>query len=291
MRNFKNIFWVITLMMFVAMGNVYAQNTGNLTDKVQQEKTELDQEKDKIKEKGEGKMKQERKRLQEKKEKMKGKADKEKAEMKKGMGKGKGEAKSYTDLSDDEMKLLEEKLAKAQTEKERQEIMKMIEAKKKKKGGRGDVSKDDASTGSATGSATESATGKPKADDNGNTTVTGRDDDDYDEKEGKSDVVMDRDYGIAKANDAKAKLEKKEKDLEVKQVLVRKGRERIAAAQERLEAAKAEGNLSESAIASRQAAIDRAAARIDKLEASIRSGKEAYAKNKAKLSDMYKDEN
>lgn len=280
MRKVNNIIWVITLLIFVAVGNTYAQDTGALTDEIQKEKANLDQEKEKMKEKGKGEMKQERKRLQEKKKEMKGAMKKEKEGMKKGMGKGKGEGKgkatSFADLQQDEMKLLEEKLKKAKTEKEKNEIMKMIEAKKK-------GAKGDASTGTVKG--------EPKSDDNSATSATGRDDNDYDEEEGKGDVLKGKERGIAKANNAKAMVEKKEKDLDDKQELVRKGRERIAAAKDRLAVAIAEGKLSEDEISQKQAVIDRAEAGIDKLEASITSGKEVYAKKKATLSDMYKDDN
>ena len=285
MRKSRNIIWVITLLMFVSTQNNFAQDTGALTDEIKKEQSKLDQDKGQLTDKAKDKMKQDKDKMKQEKEKMKEKRDATKDEMKEikaakkeDMKEAKSDAKAFTDLKEDKMKLLMEKLEKASTEKEKQEIMKMIEAEKK--GMKGDDGSSDAAT----------SKGKPVTNSDATTATGSSDANDYDEKEGKGEVLKGKEFGIAKANDARAKVEKKEKDLANKELLVRNGRARIAAAKERLATAIAEGKLTEDQIARKQQAIDRAEAGIDKLEASINSGKEVYAKKKATLSDMYQDQ-
>jgi hypothetical protein len=195
-------------------------------------------------------------------------------------------------MKDDNIAILEEKLKKAKTDKERKEIQKMIATEKKKLG----QNDSDAAT-VMTGNDSDGSGGKPKIDDGGNSNetsatapTTGGDNNDYDENEGKEDALKGKARGIAKANAAKAKLTKKEDDLAKKMELVRNGRARIARAKERLALAIAKGDLTEDQIAKKQAMIDRAVAGIDTLEASINGGKAAYAKQRATLSKVF-DEN
>ncbi|MBL4663034.1 MAG: hypothetical protein JKY22_05665, partial [Flavobacteriaceae bacterium] len=169
-------------------------------------------------------------------------------------------------------------LKKARTNKERQEIKRMIaqEMKKAKNDANGKL--DDAKSDAAGKVVAVTKDGGPDIVKNDGNSAT-------------SDNVVSKgtELGRAKWNDAKAKLAQKEKDLIGKETLVAKGRARIASAKKRLAAAIASGNLTEDQIAKKQAMIDRAETGVDKLEDSIKGGKTAYAKQKASLSKVYKD--
>jgi len=291
MKNMNKIIWATLLIVFVGNFTMNAQDTGALKQEVQKEKTKMDKDKQKMKEQKEA-MKDE---MKEKKEAMKDEMKEKKEAMKDEMKekrdamKDAGDATAFTDLEDERMKELEAKLKLAKTDKERKEIMTMIETLKK--GDTDDSSSNDGIIDDEDAVGNNNDKGDPITGNDASTATGNSDVNDYDEEDGKGDVLKGKDYGMAKAEDAKAKVIAKEKGLADKEELVRKGRARIASAKERLAAAIAAGELSEDQIANKQNAIDRAEAGIDRLEASINAGKAAYAKQKAALTDVYKSEN
>ena len=275
MKSIKNIMLCAALLLFAGNFTGSAQSLSDAKKDVNKEQEKVKQDKDKAKEK-----------IKREKDKMKEKKDQMKDEMKDAKKDAKAGGGAYSDMKDDKIALLEEKLKRASTDKERQEILKMIETAKK------GVAKDDTGGSGSSGGdiASDNNTGNAQvsATSGGSTTSGGDvDDNDYDENEGKEDALKGKDLGMARADAAKAKLTKKEQDLAQKVDLVKRGRTRIAAAKERLAAAIAGGELTEDQIAKKQAMIDRAEAGIDKLEASINGGKAAYAKQKASLSNVY----
>jgi len=264
MKKIKQLLVVAGIFMFVGSFTIQAQTGNTLKDAAKKEQKDLDQEKDKVKDKA--------------KDKIKEKTDDMTGAVKDKTDQIKGDAASSTGLDTDKIKVLEEKLKKARTDKERQEIKKMMEQEmktaKKDAGGKIDDAKNDASAkvSDAKKSASDEAGAVSKDDvsvasqNDGNGTA--------------SDNVVTKATVLGRA---KAKLDQKEKDLEGKSDLVKRGRARIASAKERLAAAIASGDLTEDQIAEKQGKIDRAEAGINKLEASINEGKAAYAKQKASL--------
>lgn len=271
MRKIKQLLVIAGVFVFAASYTAQAQDTDVLKSKVKKEQKKLDQEKDKVKDKTKDKAKD---KMKEKEDAVNDKA-----------GQVKGDAASYTDVKNDKMKILQEKLKKARTDKERQEIKKMIEQEmksgKKDAAGKMDDAKNDAQTkiDAAKDDVKNDAIIKDDA------SVTGQNDGNGTASDNV--VIKATELGLAKRDGAKAKLAEKEKDLESKEELVRKGRARIASAKERLAAAIASGDLTEDQIKAKQAKIDRAEAGINKLEGSITGGKAAYARQKASLSKLY----
>ena len=264
MKKIKQLLVIVGIFMFVGSFTAQAQTGNTLKDAAKKEQKNLEQEKDKVKDKA--------------KDKAKEKTDAMTGAVKDKTDKIKGDAAASAGLDTDNIKILEEKLKKARTDKERQEIKKMMaqEMKKAKKdaGGKMDDAKKDASD-KAGAISKDDASQASKND--GNATV-------------KDNVVTKATVlGRAKLDDAQARLGQKEKDLESKSDLVKSGRARIASAKGRLAAAIATGDLTEDQIAEKQGKIDRAEAGINKLETSINGGKAAYAKQKASLSEVYQN--
>jgi len=270
MKKIKQLLVIAGIFIFVGSFTAQAQTGTNVKDAVKKEQKNLDQKKDKVKDKAKDKAK----------DKMKEKQDDASAAVKDKTDQIKGDAAGYSDAKNDKIKILEDKLKKARTDKERQEIKKMIEQEmktaKKDAGGKVDDAKDDFTTNvnDAKNDAIDKADAVSKG---GNDAAVSND----------NVVVKATELGRAKRDGAKAKLAEKEKDLEDKEELVRRGRARIASAKERLAAAIANGDLTEDQIKEKQGRIDRAEAGIDKLEGSITGGKAAYARQKASLSKLY----
>jgi len=276
MRKVKQLLVIAGLFVFAASFTAQAQDTDVLKSEA---KKELDKEKDKVKDKVKDKDKA--------KDKVKEKKDAMKDDAKDKTGQVKGDATSFTDLQNEKIKVLEEKLKKARTDKERQEIKEMIaqEMKSGKKDAEGKV--DDAKSDFTTNVNDAKNDANDKVD-----AATKEDGSTASQNDGNgiandNVVIKATELGIAKRDDAKAKLAQKEKDLVGKEELVKNGRARIASAKERLAAAIASGELTEDQIKEKQAKIDRAEAGIDKLEKSINGGKAAYARQKTSLSKLY----
>ena len=273
MKRVKQLLVIASIFIFAASFTAQAQDVGALKKEVKKENQKLDQEKDKVKDKAKDKMKD--------KDKMKEKKDATKGIVKDKTGQVKADVAGDSDDKTDTMELLAEKLKKAKTDKERQEIKKMIEQEmksgKKDAGDQLDDAKSDAQTkiDAAKNDVITKGDGSTAAQNDGN---------------GSSNdkvVIKATELGRAKREDAKAKLDKKERDLADKTELVKRGRARIASAKERLAAAIANGELTEDQIAEKQRKIDRAEAGINKLEGSITGGKAAYARQRASLSKLY----
>ena len=274
MKSIKKIVLVAGLLLFAGNFAVSAQKLSDSKEGLKKEQEKIKQDKDQAKEKIKNEKDKMKNEIKDKKGVMKSDADAK-------VDEGNDAATSYSDVKDGKMKILEEKLKKARTDKEREEIMKMIEAEKKGAKRDDDVAKNnsDADVTNKEESATSATLDKGNAKDNGQGNAYGKD---------KAEL-KGRDFGLARADAAKAKLVKKEADLAKKEELVKNGRARIANAKKRLAVAIAGGKLTEDQIAQKQAAIDRAESGINKLEASINGGKAAYAKQKATLSKVYDD--
>ena len=78
-----------------------------------------------------------------------------------------------------------------------------------------------------------------------------------------------KEFGQARAAEAKSKLQEKEKSLENKEELISQSNKRLAAAKERLEKAKAEGTLTEEQIKEKEAIIDKVEGRTKRLKESL----------------------
>lgn len=275
MKKIKQLLVVAGIFIFVGSFTAQAQTGNTLKDAAKKEQKNLEQEKDKVKDKA--------------KDKAKEKTDAMTGAVKDKTDKIKGDAAASASLDNDKIKILEEKLKKARTDKERQEIKKMMaqEMNKAKKdaGGKMDDAKSDA----------QAKIDDAKKDASDKAGAISKDDGSQASKNDGNGITKDKVVtkatvlGRAKLDDAQARLGQKEKDLEAKSDLVKSGRARIASAKGRLAAAIATGDLTEDQIAEKQGKIDRAEAGINKLETSINGGKAAYAKQKASLSEVYQN--
>ncbi|MEM7086158.1 MAG: hypothetical protein AAF489_08255 [Bacteroidota bacterium] len=259
MKKVKQLLVVVSMFLIVGSFTTVAQTGNAVTDAAKKEKQKLDKDKVKVKDKA--------------KDKMKDKSDQVK-----------GDAVNFTDANKDKLRVLNEKLEKASTDEERkkikEEIAHLMKTMKKDGQAKVDVAKSDAQA--EIDAAKNDANDKVDAMSNDDGSVTSVND-----AKNNNASVKATELGKARMDEAKAKLAAKEKDLTAKEDLVRRGRARIASAKERLATAIANGDLTEDQIAKNQAKIDRAEAGIEKLEASIQEGKEAYARQKNSLSKVF----
>ena len=269
MRKLKQLLLVLGVFMFVGGTALQAQDVKSVTGAVKKQEKELQDKKDK-----------EAAKLKEKGNTVKGDANAAYDDAKGGTMSG--------GATNEKIEILREKLSKARTDKERQEIKKMIEREmkvaKKDAGGKIDDAKNDAST--AIGNAKDDANASISASREDSDAVTGIVTNDGNGTASSDVVGKEINKGRARSKAARAKISKGEKDLAQKMALVENGRARIAAAKERLAAGKADGSFSEDQIVKKQATIDKVEARVDRLEKSINNGKTVYAKQKASLNTL-----
>ena len=104
-------------------------------------------------------------------------------------------------------------------------------------------------------------------------------------------VIMDKEYGQARAEAAKKKIEASETAMSDSDKYILKSQQRIAAAKEKLAAQIAAGDLSEEQIAKKQAAITRAEKRLDAYIGKVKTHRERLDNYKSTVIGVYNKEN
>jgi hypothetical protein len=94
---------------------------------------------------------------------------------------------------------------------------------------------------------------------------------------------------LARAADAKNKIESQQEDITRKEDVLRNGRERIQLAKNRLAQAKADGKLSNEEVSKREAKIAEAERRLQDFDATLKKNKELIKIQKEKLDKVYKE--